>query len=32
MVAGIAGLAWHYMRFGPKKVEPIKPDGDGRRV
>ena len=32
MVAGIAGLAWHYMRFGPKKAEPIKPDDDGRRV
>ena len=30
MVGGIVGLAWHYMRFGPKKEEQIKPD-DGRR-
>jgi formate dehydrogenase iron-sulfur subunit len=30
MVGGIVGLAWHYMRFGPKKEEEIKPD-DGRR-
>ena len=31
MVAGLAGLAWHYMRFGPKKAEEIPPD-DERRV
>jgi formate dehydrogenase beta subunit len=30
MVAGLAGLALHYMRFGPKKEEEIKPD-NGRR-
>lgn len=31
MVAGVVGLAWHYMRFGPKKEEPITPD-NGRRA
>ena len=30
MVGGVVGLAWHYMRFGPKKEEEIKPD-DGRQ-
>jgi hypothetical protein len=30
IVGGLAGLAWHYMRYGPKKEEPIPPD-DGRR-
>jgi hypothetical protein len=30
IVAGLAGMALHYMRFGPKKVEEIKPD-NGRR-
>jgi formate dehydrogenase beta subunit len=40
MVGGIVGMALHYMRFGPKKEEPIPPDAspkderrdDGRRV
>jgi hypothetical protein len=40
MVGGIIGMALHYMRFGPKKVEPIPPDvsprdeqrDDGRRL
>ena len=27
----LAGLAWHYMRYGPKKVEPIPPE-EQRRV
>jgi len=31
MVGGIVGLVLHYMRFGPKKEEPIPP-GDGKRV
>jgi hypothetical protein len=31
MVGGIVGMAFHYMRFGPKKEEEIKPDDDGRR-
>ena len=32
MVGGLLGLALHYMRFGPKKEEPIPPDaGNGRR-
>ena len=26
MIGGLVGLAWHYMRYGPKKVEPIPPD------
>ncbi len=26
MVGGLVGLALHYMRFGPKKEEPIPPD------
>jgi hypothetical protein len=30
MVGGLVGLAWHYLRFGPKKEEPIPPgDGNG---
>ena len=28
IVGGIVGMALHYMRFGPKKVEPIPPDAD----
>jgi hypothetical protein len=40
MVGGIVGMALHYMRFGPKKEEPIPPDAspkderrdDGGRV
>src|ERR1700675_2040192 len=31
IVGGIVGMAFHYMRFGPKKEEEIKPDDDGRR-
>jgi len=31
MVAGIVGLAAHYLRFGPKKEETIPPDENGRR-
>ncbi|HEV2298583.1 MAG TPA: formate dehydrogenase N subunit beta transmembrane domain-containing protein, partial [Candidatus Acidoferrales bacterium] len=31
MIGGLVGLAWHYMRYGPKKEEPIPPD-DRRRV
>jgi formate dehydrogenase beta subunit len=26
MIGGLVGLAWHYMRYGPKKEEPIPPD------
>jgi hypothetical protein len=26
IVGGIVGMALHYMRFGPKKEEPIPPD------
>jgi formate dehydrogenase beta subunit len=30
MIGGVVGLAWHYLRFGPKKEEPIPPgDGNG---
>jgi hypothetical protein len=29
MVGGIVGMALHYMRFGPKKEEPIPPDVHG---
>jgi formate dehydrogenase beta subunit len=40
IIGGIVGMALHYMRFGPKKVEPIPPDAspkdeqrdDGRRL
>jgi formate dehydrogenase beta subunit len=35
MIGGIVGMALHYMRFGPKKEEPIPPDADvddGRRA
>jgi hypothetical protein len=33
MIGGIVGMALHYMRFGPKKEEPIPPnDKDGRRL
>jgi len=32
MVAGIFGLVGHYLRFGPKKEEPIPPEEDRRRV
>jgi hypothetical protein len=28
MVGGIVGMALHYMRFGPKKEEPIPPNDD----
>jgi hypothetical protein len=27
IVGGIVGMALHYMRFGPKKEEPIPSDG-----
>jgi hypothetical protein len=30
MLGGVVGLAWHYMRFGPKKEEEIRPDSGGR--
>ena len=30
MVGGIVGMALHYMRFGPKKVEPIPPSAQSR--
>jgi len=26
MAGGIIGMALHFMRFGPKKIEPIPPD------
>jgi hypothetical protein len=28
MAAGIIGVAAHYVRFGPKEVEPLPPDKD----
>jgi hypothetical protein len=28
MVGGIVGMALHYMRFGPKKEEPIPPNAN----
>jgi hypothetical protein len=30
MIGGLVGLAWHYMRYGPKKEEPIPPDEERR--
>jgi formate dehydrogenase iron-sulfur subunit len=30
MLGGVVGLAWHYMRFGPKKEQETKPDSGGR--
>jgi formate dehydrogenase beta subunit len=30
MVAGVVGMAFHYMRFGPKKEEELPPDDRGR--
>ena len=29
-VGGLAGLALHYLRFGPKKAEPIPPNEERR--
>jgi formate dehydrogenase iron-sulfur subunit len=31
IVGGLAAMALHYMRYGPKKEEPIPPN-DERRV
>jgi len=31
MIGGIVGMALHYMRFGPKKEEPIPPNADVTR-
>src|SRR6202167_5179997 len=30
IVGGLAGLAWHCMRYGPKEVEPMPPGGERR--
>jgi formate dehydrogenase beta subunit len=30
MLGGLVGLAWHYMRFGPKKEEEVPSDKGGR--
>jgi hypothetical protein len=32
MAGGIVGMALHYMRFGPKKEEPIPPDAEAKQT